>query len=104
MDKIAIVVSIKAKPGRRDAVRTLWDSHLRARVEASPAQQMYLVVEDAEHPDTLHLIEVYNDPAEMQRNAAASWFADYMKQVGPLLAGPPAMISGAPVWSKGLPA
>jgi quinol monooxygenase YgiN len=103
MDKIAMVVSIEAKAGRREAVRTLWDTHLRARVEASHAQELYLVVEDVEQPDTLHLIEVYNDPAEMQRNAAAPWFADYMKQVGPLLAGPPTMISGSPVWSKGLP-
>jgi quinol monooxygenase YgiN len=103
MDKTAVIVTIRTKDGRREQLRSLWDAHLRQRVEASSAQEVYLVVEDAGDPNVLHLLEVYNDPSEMQRNATAPWFADYMKQVQPLLAGPPSMVTGSPVWTKGVP-
>lgn len=104
MNKTAVVVTIRTKSGKRQQLRSLWDEHLRRRVEASSAQEVYLVVEDAADSDVLHLVEVYNDPAEMQRNASAPWFADYMKKTAPLLAGPPSMATGVPVWTKGVPA
>lgn len=104
MAKTAVIVSIRTKRGERTRLRSLWDEHLRARVEASDAQEAYLVVEDASEPDVLHLVEVYNDPGEMQRNASAPWFAEYMRKTAPLLAGPPVMVTGEPVWTKGLPA
>jgi quinol monooxygenase YgiN len=64
---------------------------------------LYLVVEDAADPDALHLIEVYGDPDEMARTAQAPWFAEYLHAAGPLLAGPPSMATGEPVWAKGYP-
>ena len=101
--KVAVIISIHTQPGKRAELRALRDEHLSHRVEASAAQEAYLVVEDSTDEDTLHLIEVYNDPQEMQRNATAPWFAAYMKKTAPLLAGPPTMRTGVPVWSKGLP-
>lgn len=102
MTKTAVIISIRTKSGKREQLRSLWDEHLRQRVEESSAQEGYLVVEDDNDPDVLHLVELYNDPAEMQRNASAPWFAAYMKEVQPLLAGRPAMATGVPVWSKGI--
>lgn len=104
MSKTAVIISIQTKPGQRARLRGLWEEHLKQRVVASKAQEAYLVVEDANDDDVLHLVEVYNDPEEMQRNATAPWFAAYMKKTAPLLAGPPTMRTGTPVWSKGLPA
>jgi quinol monooxygenase YgiN len=101
--KVAVIISITTQPGHRGDLWRLWDSHLRARVQDSAAQEAYLVVEDAADSDVLHLVEIYNDPAEMQVNAAATWFAAYMREAGPLLAGTPLMRTGTPVWSKGLP-
>lgn len=102
MVRTALVISIRARTGRRPEVREVWDRHLRARVEECVAQQLYLVVEDEADADALHLIEVYNDPTVAQRNASAPWFAAYLREVGPLLDGRPTMLSGGPVWSKGL--
>jgi quinol monooxygenase YgiN len=102
MDRTVMMISVRAMPGQRDRVRGLWDGHLRQWVAASRAQEVYLVVEDADDPDLLHLVEVYNDPQEMQRNAQAPWFADYLQQVEPLLAGSPQMRTGRPVWGKGV--
>ena len=85
MDRTAVVISIRTQPGRRDEVRSVWERRLRARVEASAAQQAYVLVEDAAERDVLHLFEVYDDSAEMARNRDAPWFADYLAEAGPLL-------------------
>lgn len=101
MSKVAIIMKVTTLPGRRAELRELWDIHLRRRVETNSAQELYLVVEDAVDPDALHLIEVYGDPEEMARNAQAPWFAEYLNEAGPLLAGPATMATGEPVWAKG---
>jgi quinol monooxygenase YgiN len=102
MAKLALVVTVRTQPGRRDEVRALWDRHLRPRAEANPAQELYLFCEDAEDADAFHLIEVYAEPEAAEENARAPWFADYMREVGPLMAGRPSMVSARPVWAKGL--
>ena len=103
MDKLAIVLEVQAKDGKRDEIRAAWDRHLRPQLETpDSAQELYLVCEDASDPDRLLLIEVYSDPSRMQANAGAPWFAEYMREVGPLLDGQPRMMSGRPVWAKGI--
>jgi quinol monooxygenase YgiN len=99
-DPVAIVISIRTVSGKRAELRALWEEHLAPRVTASSVQQVYVVAEDAADADVLHLLEVYSDAQEMARNASQPWFAEYMKAAAPLLAGPPAMVSGAPVWVK----
>jgi quinol monooxygenase YgiN len=46
---------------------------------------LYVFCYDNNDPDTIHLFEVYNDPAELDENARSDWFAAYMEEVGPLL-------------------
>jgi uncharacterized protein len=67
------MIRIRVKPGGRDEWRSQWGEHLPTRAEANPAQELYLVVDDAANADVVHLFELYGDPAEMQRNAAAEW-------------------------------
>jgi hypothetical protein len=71
------MIRIRVKPGRLDERRSLRGEHLRARAEANPAQELYLVVDDAADADLVYLFEFYGDPAKMQRNTAAQ-FAGYM--------------------------
>lgn len=103
MDRTAILITLRTGPGLRGKLRSVWDKHLRARVETCDAQELYLVVEDQADPDVLHLVEMYNDPQQAQANAAAPWFADYLAAAAPLLGGPPVMATGVPVWAKGVP-
>ena len=74
--KLAVMIRIRVEPGGRDEWRSQWGEHLRTRAEANPAQDLYLVVDDAADADVVHLFELYGDPAEMQRNATAEWFAE----------------------------
>jgi quinol monooxygenase YgiN len=102
LNKIALVLTVRTQPGRRAEFESAWERHLRDRAARNDAQQLYLFCRDQNDDDTLRLVEVYSDPDEMTRNASAPWFADYMAEVGPLLAGPPEMVVAEPVWTKGL--
>lgn len=59
------MIRIRVNPGRRDERRSLRGEHLRARAEADPAQELYLVLDDAADADVVHLFELYGDPAEI---------------------------------------
>jgi len=37
MTKVALFIKSKAKPGKRDALRALWETHLRDSAAANPA-------------------------------------------------------------------
>lgn len=103
MEKLAVVLEVKTRAGTRDQVLAAWERHLRPQLESpDSAQELYLVCEHASDPDTLLLIELYDDPSRMQANARAPWFADYMREVAPLLDGQPRMVVGQPVWAKGI--
>lgn len=102
-DKLAVVVEVNTHAGKRDGVRVLWDKHLRPQLERpDSAQELYLVCDDANNPNKLLLIELYNDPSRMSANAEAPWFRAYMQEVGPLLDGQPRMSLGKPRWVKGV--
>lgn len=101
MAKVALLLKTKTQPGRRDAVRRLWDEHLRPRVEANDAQEVYFFCEDNQDPDTFYLFEIYANAEAMGANADSPWFAEYLRAVMPLLAGQGEVAVATPVWAKG---
>lgn len=102
MEKIALILRTKTKPGQRDAVRRLYEQQLAPRALANAAQAVVVWCDDLDDLDTFYLFEVYRDPAAMQANAAAPWFAGYLQQVAPLLSGEGSMIRATPGWTKGV--
>jgi quinol monooxygenase YgiN len=103
--KLAVMIRIRVKPGGRDEWRSQWGEHLRTRAEANLAQELYLVVDDAADADVVHLFELYGDSAEMQRNAAAEWFAEGGPAAGRAASGGDGNAGvgeGAPDMSSGL--
>ena len=100
MEQVAIFIKVKAKPGQREEIRRLWESHLKDRVTASQSQQVYFFCFDKEDENTLCLFEYYNDSSVMEQNAKSVWFAKYMEQVGPLLDGWPEVTTLEPIWAK----
>ena len=101
MAKLALFIHTRAKPGRRPELQALWEKHLQARIESNPAQEIYLFCTDNNDPDAFHLFELYADPAELKANAVQPWFAEYMREVEPLLAEPPTVSVTTPAWAKG---
>lgn len=102
MSKLALIIRTRAQPGARDQVRDLYLKHLAPRAEANQAQEAVVLCFDGQDPDVLYLFEVYRDPDALQQAAQAPWFADYMGEVGPLLAGEPEVTMASPVWATGV--
>lgn len=101
MAKLALFIHTRAKPGRREELQALWEKHLQARIESNPVQEVYFFCLDTHDPDAFHLFELCADPAQLEANASAPWFADYMREVEPLLAEPPTVSVTSPAWAKG---
>jgi len=100
MAEIALFLTVKTQPGRRDALLALWDKHLRDRAAENDAQIRYVIALDMADPDTVHISEVYSGMAAFEANSMAPWFADYMAEAGPLLAAEPSFSMAKPHWVK----
>lgn len=102
MGELAIFVESKAKPGKRDEIRRLYEEMMAPRARDNDAQEVVVWCADQHDPDAFFLFEIYSDAAAMGASAQASWFADYMARTGPLLAGEPTVTMGTPGWAKGV--
>ena len=102
MEKLAMFISSRARPGKRDELYALYREHLAPRAEANPAQETVVWCADNDDEDAFMLFEVYNDPAAPGENAGADWFAEYMAAAAQLMAGEPKVAMATPRWWKGL--
>ncbi|MEL6984801.1 MAG: antibiotic biosynthesis monooxygenase [Actinomycetota bacterium] len=102
MGEIALFITSKAKPGKRDEILELYQEFLAPRAEENDGQEAVMWAADQQDPDTFHLFEVYTDGESLGANAQSAWFADYMAKAGPLLAGEPVVAMASPMWAKGL--
>ena len=100
MADLALFLTIKTQPGKRDEMIALWDKHLRDRAAANASQIGYVIARDMNDENTVRITEIYADKAGFEANAGQPWFADYMAEVGPLLAGEPEFSMGLPHWIK----
>lgn len=98
--RLALFITTRARPGKRDELRRLWEKHLRPRVQQNPAQDVYAYCLDREDPDLIHLFEVYDDASAMAEAGEAEWFEAYMEEAAPLMAEPPSIVVADPVWEK----
>jgi quinol monooxygenase YgiN len=97
----AMIVRSEAKPGQRDALRAVWEKHLRAPTDADDSRLLYLYCFDAEDPDAYVLVEVFRDGAGPPP-PNAPFFQEFMRDAGPLLDDVPVVQRTEVVWSKGL--
>jgi quinol monooxygenase YgiN len=100
VSKLAVLISGRTQPGKRDEVHRLFAAHLAPRAIANPSQPIVVWCADNGDPDAFYLWEVYTDPAAMEANGRAPWFGLYIGAVGPLLAGQPEVMTATPMWVK----
>ncbi|NNE81128.1 MAG: hypothetical protein HKN18_12745 [Silicimonas sp.] len=98
--EVALFLTVKTQPGQRDALVTLWEKHLQGRAAENDDQVRYVFALDMADPDTIRITEVYETQAAFEANSQAPWFADYMAEAGPLLAGQPEFHMARPHWIK----
>ena len=98
--EIAVILSITTQPEQREVLVDLWDAHLRDRAAASEDHLSYILALDMMDPNRVHITEVFASQDAFEANSQAPWFAAYMEEVGPLLAGEPVFAMATPHWVK----
>lgn len=89
MSKTALFIKHRALPGKRDEVYRIWEKHLQPNITANHSHEAYFYCYDDSDPDTI---------CAFQKFLAAPWYAAYLSEVTPLLAGQPKIRVATPVW------
>ena len=98
--QLAISVSLKAKPGMRDAVKLLWDERVRQRALENPAETNYVYAFDVRDDTIIRIAQVFETMDAFHQIAHAKWFKNYMREVTLLLDGKPEYQMATPQWVK----
>lgn len=101
MSKSATFVRHKAKPGRRDDLRRVWEKYVRDYVAGSKAALSCYYCYDDNDPDTVIVFQLGADQANGQEFVKQPWFADYQRETAALLAGTSELRTATPQWVKG---
>ena len=100
MKTLALIIKHMTQPGKRYQVRTIWEKHMAPAVSANPGHTAYFYCFDNTDPDVISAFQVYESAAASQAFLKTESYLAYLKEVEPLLAGPPQVTSLTPVWSK----
>jgi quinol monooxygenase YgiN len=101
MSSTAMLISGRAKPGKRDELYALYAERVVPHVERDNSIEMVVWSADRDDPDSYMLFEVFADgagPNAMQ----SDWFQEYMRLASPLMAAPVEVHRLAPRWTKGV--
>lgn len=101
MTPLALIVKHKTKPGKRDEVRNVWEKHMAPAVSANPGHTAYFYCFDNSDPDSISAFQVYESAEASQHFLKTESYSAYLKDVEPLLSGPPQVTALTPVWVKG---
>lgn len=101
MNKAALFVRLRARPGKRDEVRQVWERHLKPNIAGNLASEAYFYCYDDMDPDVVCAFQQYSDRVSPQDFVKAPWYAAYIEEVTPLLAGQPDVRAVTPIWVKG---
>ena len=99
MPQVAVFITHRALPGRRDDVRRTWEDHMRPAIAANPAHAAYFYCLDGSDPDVIRAFQVYDDAAAARDFLQTAAYAAYVQAVDPLLTGPPEVSTAAVAWS-----
>ncbi len=100
MTKIALLIKHKTLPGKRDAVRLVWERYMQSAIGANAAHEAYYYCFDNNDPDTICAFQVYTNAAAAEAFLQTESYAAYLHAVEPLLVGAPEVTSLLPMWVK----
>jgi quinol monooxygenase YgiN len=101
MTKTAFYARHKALPGKRDALRQVWEKYARAYIADADVQLAYFYCYDDGDPDTIIAFQLCTDPAGVADFTKQAWFQDYQAETAALIAGPSEFRTMTPMWIKG---
>lgn len=102
MSQGALFIRHKALPGKREAVRAIWEKYARSHVEATAGHISYFYGYDADDPDAILVFQLQDSPETAAAFLAQPWFAAYEAETAALLSGPSEFRNAEPRFVKGM--
>ncbi len=100
MSQVAVIVTHRTQPGRREDVRAVWEKHMVPAVTANPGHVDYFYCLDDNAPDVITAFQIYVDADASRAFLGTAAYTSYVAEVEPLLQGPPTVSVTTPVWHK----
>ena len=100
MTAFALIIKHKTQPGKREEVRKIWEKHMAPAIASNPGHTAYFYCFDNTDEDSICAFQQYSSVEASQDFLKTNTYAAYLKDVEPLLAGPPQVTALTPMWSK----
>lgn len=100
MNTIVLFIAHKTKPGMRDAVRDVWMRNMAPAIQGNEDHLVYFYSYDLDDPNSICAFQQYSSAAAAQAFLTHPSYLHYLKEVDPLLEGPPQVKNLSPQWIK----
>ena len=100
MNTKALYIRHQAQPGKRDAVKRIWENYARDYIDGASGQIAYVYGFDDNDPDAIVAYQLFTRDAGTDDFVNQPWYADYQKETAALLAGPSEFRTITPQWIK----
>ena len=101
MTSFALIIRHKSLPGRRHEVQRVWEKYMAPAIAANPGHIAYCYCLDNADPDSIYAFQQYQSAEAARDFLKTERYGEYLRNVEPLLSGPPQVTTLTPVWSKG---
>ena len=100
MSQIALIIQHRTLPALGEDVRRVWEAHMAPAIDANPGHLAYFYCLDENDADSITAFQVYDNIESSHEFLQTDAYAGYLREVEPLLSGPPKVTSMKPVWQK----
>ena len=100
MTQFALIIRHQTRPGLRHDVRKVWEAQMAPAIAANPGHLAYFYCFDDADPDAISAFQVYDSIESSRQFLETEAYAGYLRDVEPLLSGPPQVTALTPVWVK----
>ncbi|MEZ5326958.1 MAG: hypothetical protein R3F19_18060 [Verrucomicrobiales bacterium] len=100
----ALFIRHRAKSGLRDAVRRVWEKHVKPRALANPDHLAYYFCFDETDDDVICVFQLYRNKESMAAFLSGDWYPGYLADINEVVADAPQVMPASLVWAKSSPA
>lgn len=97
---VGIIIEHHVKPGFRDAVRAVWEDHLRPAIDANATHEAYTYMYDSDDPNVIRAFQQYTNAEAASAFLATPAYTAYVAAGEHLLEGAPAVTRTEVIWTK----
>jgi len=97
----ALCIRHKAKPGKREELKAIWEKYAREYIDNAGGQVVYVYGFDDGDPDAIVAYQLYTGDAATQDFVSQPWYGEYQRETSALLAGQSEFRRITPQWIKG---